>query len=262
MSLFLLPAGICTKAMAALIDLLGSFRYAYINIRYEIMIPICIISVIFVCFIYYVFRSKRETLISAMLSVCVLISTYAAIKLSDKNSASLLLYSDGSDACIIIESGDETAVCASGDSTEITECIKGYIKDSYIDKVNVISLIRSNHNNLAAFEALPCDRLIVSEEYGTEDYNGNFLSVVCGDGCSAVTVGDVCITVSPSGKSKDSSINILYGYKKTLSNLEGITFCASSRAYTDDNEYRNIYFEKSEYLITDYGFLEKINLFN
>lgn len=261
-SLFLLPAGLCTKAMAALIKLLGSFKYAYINIRYEIMIPICIISAMFVCFIYCVFRSKRETLISAILSVCVLSGAYAAIKLSDKNSAALLLYSDGSDACIIIESGDETAVCASGDSTEITECIKGYIKDSYIDKINVISLIRSNHNNLAAFEALPCDRLIISEEYGMEKYNGNSLSLVCGDGCSAVTIGDVCITVSSSGKAKDSSINILYGYKKALPDLEGITFYASSRADTGGNDCKNIYFEPSDYLITDYGFLEKINLFN
>lgn len=260
-SLFLLPAGICAKGLIAIINLLGSFKYAYINIRYEIMIPICIISVIFVSLIYLIFRSKRELLISAVLSICIISGVYAAITATDKNSAVLLLYSDGSDACVIVEKGDETAVCASGDSTEITEYIKSYLKNSRKDKINLISLIRSNHNNLFAFEALPCDRLIVSEEYGKEEYSGKDILAVCGEGYFAVTIGDVRITVSPAGKISDSSINILYGYKKAIPDLEGITFCSSSRVDADDKGYQNIYYETSDYLINDYGFLEKINVY-
>lgn len=260
-SLFLLPAGLCAKGIIWAINLLGSFDYAYIDIRYEIMIPICIISVIFIVFIYLLFRSKRKTLISAVLSLCVLSGAYAAIKATDKNSAILLLYSDGSDACIIIESGDETAVCASGDSTEITEYIKDYIKNSRKDTINVISLIRSNHNNLAAFEAFQCDRLIVSEDYKTEEYNANTFSTVCENGCATITIDNARITLSSAGKPQDSGINILYGYKKELPALGGITFCSSSRVNAAMKGYGSIYYEQSDYLITDCGYIEKINIY-
>lgn len=260
-NLFLLPAGLCAKGLIAVISLFGSFKYSYINIRYDIMIPICVLSAAFVGLTYFIFRSKRETLISAALSLCVVCGAYGAIKASDKDSAVLLMYSDGSDTCIILEKGDETAICASGDSMEITEYIKSYIQNSSKEKINLISLIRSNHNNLAAFEAFPCKKLIISEEYGKEEYIGTDISSVCGDGYFAATLGDICITVSPVGKISDSDINILYGYKKTLPDLNGITFCSSSRIDVGDKNFKNIYYEPSEYLITDYGFLEKINLY-
>lgn len=259
-SLFLLPAGICAKVLIAIINLLNSFKYAYINIRYEVLIPICTISVAFVILIYSVFKSKREAVISAVLSLCVIGGSYAAVTAADKSSAVLMLYSDGNDVCLIVEKGDEAAVCASGDSTEVTEYIKSYIKNSRRDKIDLISLIRSNHNNLSSFEALPCDRLIVSEEYTDEKYGGTHISAVCGGGRSVVTLGDVCITLSPAGKISDSDINIIYGYKKAIPDLKGITFCSSSRVDADEKGYRNIYFESSDYLITDYCFLEKINI--
>lgn len=260
-SFLLLPAGLCAKGIIALVNLFGSFDLAYIKIRYEIMIPIFILSAIFVFLIYSVFKSKRQTLISALLSLCILSGAYAAIRETDKSSAVLLLYSDGSDACAIIEYGNETAVCASGDSAEITEYIKEYIKDSRKDKIDVISLIRSNHNNLAAFEAFPCSRLIVSEEYETEEYSGSLISAICKNGCSFITFDNIQIAVSSAGKPQEGSINILYGYKKNLPDLGGITFCSSSRVNAGERGYSSIYYEPSDYLLTEYGYIEKINIY-
>lgn len=256
--LFMLPTKLCAKGMIYMIKLLGEFRYAYVSIRYEIMIPICIISVLFVCLIYSVFRGKCETLISAALSVFVIFGSYMLIGICDKKSAVLLLYSDGSDACVIVEKEDEAFVCASGDSEEIAEYIDSYIKDRCRSRVNLISLIRSNHNNLAAFEAFPCDRLIVSGEYGEEKYSADKITAVCEDGCVSLVLNGVSVTVSPAGKAADSDISVIYGYKKKLPDLDGIAFCSSSRII-GGKDFINIYFEPSEYLITPNGFLEKIN---
>ena len=254
---FLLPAGIMSKAMIFIIDLIGSFKYSYFAFTDDTISAIAILSAAFITLIYFVFRSRRKTVIAFVLSAAVLASSVTALNFEGKDKARLILYSDGDHPCVILENGKERVICAGSDSPDIMDFIREYMEDRFLDKVNTVIVLNENHNHLESFKKIPCDKLILPDDSG-ESADRDSIGFTKDNDTLLISVKGISISISPAKSPVDKDINIIYGYKKTFPELKGIVMFAENRMYGENYEGINFYYNRSEFYITDKGLLEPL----
>lgn len=255
---FLLPAGIMSKAMIFIIDLIGSFKYSYFAFTDDTVSALCILAAAFTALVYLVFRSRRKTVIAFILSVAVLASSVTVLSLDGKGKARLILFSDGDHPCVILENDGERIICAGSDSPDIMEYIRGYMEDRFLNKVNSMIILNENHNYLESFKKIPCDRLILPDDNSEESINSESIAFTKSKDTLIIDIKGISISVSPAKKPADKDINIIYGYKKDFPKLNGMVMFSENRMYGEDYGGINFYYEKSEFYITEKGFLEPL----
>ena len=253
-------AGICCKAMIALIDFFGSLKYSYISLNYDFIGIICIVSAVFVTVVYFCFKSPERTAMSVGLSICVLVGSVTAVKLCDTDKTKLMMYSDGDDACIIAADSANICIVASDDSQDILEYIKEFLQSEFPDEIPVIKLMDSTHNNIHAFEELPCEVFSSPDVYDKQYLMGEKLSLYCYENYSTIKVNGVSVSISSAADPIDDSISVIYGYKKNIPELSGMVYCSNRRVSSEDMEIVNLYYETAEYFVNSNGFLQKMKI--
>ena len=254
---FLLPAGIMSKAMIFIIDLIGSFKFSYFAFTDDTITTLAILAVIFVALIYFVFRSRSKTIIAFILSVAVMAGSVTVLNFEGNDKARLTLYSDGDHPCVILENNGETMICAGSDSPDILEYIRGYMEDRFLDKVDSLIILNENHNYLDSFRKIPCDKLILPDEREENADNVSIAFTKYNDNL-LIDIKGICISISPAKAPVDRDINIIYGYKKEFPRLKGVVMFAENRMYGENYNGINFYYEESEFYITDKGLLEPL----
>lgn len=251
----LIPGGLSAKAMVYIINYIGGLKYSYITIKNNTFYAVLIIFTALCAIVYFVFKSKRIT-ITAIIGSCILIVSSAVIfKINDYNKTKLVLYSDGNDACAIIQQYDTAAVFISSDSYRITEYVKSYMRDCFLDKVSVIALLNEKKNNLKEINNISCDKTILSDEYITFSNSNNKLTFEKSEGAVVVNVKGISISMSPAKAPLDTNINIIYGYKKVFPKLTGMVLFADNKMNAENSI--NLYYQPTEFYITDDGILER-----
>lgn len=251
----LFPAGIISKAMIFIIEGIGSFKYSYIDFTDEIFSAVCIISAVYIILTYFVFRSRKNTVVSIILSVSIIIASYVFLEINKSGKAKVILYSDGNYPCVIIEYEKQNIICAGSDSPDIAEYIELYLENRFLDKASAVVILNENHNYLYKFEKIPCDYLILPNDNKTiSDLNNITLTKV--DEKLRIDINEIGISVSPAKDPIDTDINIIYGYKKDFPRLKGKVLFSDSQM--NNHEGTNFYYEKSEFYITGKGFLEHL----
>lgn len=255
---FLLPAGLMAKAMIFIINFIGSFKYSYIAITNDTVSAICVLSVVFIAAVYFIFRSRRETVTAFILAFAVAAGSVTVLHISETGKARLILYSDGDHPCVIIENDGSRVICAGSDSPDIMEYIEKYMEYRFLDKVNSMIILNQDHNYLDKFRKIPCDMLILPDENThSENHTGNI--ILTKDGNSLIlNVKGINISVSAAGDPIDGDINIIYGYKKVFSELSGKTMFSHSRMYGENYYGINFYYEQAEFYITGKGYIERL----
>lgn len=253
-------AGLCAKAMIALINFFGSFKYSYISLNYDFIGAICVVAAIFILVIYSLFKSPERTAMAVGLSVCVLVGIVTAITLYDADKAKLYMYSDGDDACVIVAEGANVCIVASDDSPDILEYITEFLQSEFLDDISVIKLMESTHNNIHAFEEIPCKIFSSPDAYDIQYSLGENINLYSCEDHSTVNINGVSLTVSPAAQPVDDSICVIYGYKKNIPALSGMVYCSNRRAESNDIEITNLYYEKAEYFVIENGFLQKMKI--
>lgn len=255
---FLLPAGIMSKAMIFIINLTGSFKYSYFAFTDDTISALCVLAVIFTALIYFVFRSKRETVIAFILSCAVLTASVTVLSINGKDKSRLILYSDGDYPCVIVENDNERIICVGSDSPKIREYIRKYMENRFVDKLSAVIVLNENHNYLDYFKEISCDKLILPDENTESKINYGNMAVTKKEKSLIIDVKGISISVSPAKNPIDTDINIIYGYKKDFPKLKGIVMFSENRMYGESYEGINFYYEKSEFYITDKGVLEPL----
>lgn len=253
-------AGICAKAMIALIDLFGSLKYSYISLNYDFIGVICIVSAIFAAVVYLRFRSPERTAMSVGLSICVLVGCITAANIYYSDKTKLLMYSDGDDVCVIAADGANVCIVASDDSKDIVKYINDFLQSEFLDKIPVIKLMDSTHNNIRAFEEIPCEIFSSPDVYDKQYSLGESISLFCYENYSTINVNGISISISPAAEPIDDSISVIYGYKKKIPALSGLVYCSNRRVTSENIEITNLYYETAKYFINDNGFLQKIKM--
>ena len=253
-------AGLCAKAMIAVINFFGSFKYSYISLNYDFIGIICITAAVFITIIYLCFKSPERTAMSVGLSVCVLVGSVTAMKLYDSDKTKLTMYSDGDDACVIVTEGANVCVVASDDSQDILEYINDFLQSEFLDEISVLKLMESTHNNIHAFEEIPCKVFSSPDIYDMQYSLGDRLNLYCYENHSSVDINGVSLTVSPAAEPIDDSICVIYGYKKNIPALSGMVYCSNRRVESENIIITNLYYETAEYFVNDNGFLQKTKM--
>ncbi|MBD5105051.1 MAG: ComEC family competence protein [Ruminococcaceae bacterium] len=248
-------SGLCAKAMIFIIDLIGGFRYAYFTLDYSFFVPVSILSVLFAVFTYLYFKDIKKTLRAAVISLCVMLSFTALSNLYYRDKASLAMYSDGNDACIIAKQEGSVFIAVSDDSQKLLDIIGDYLKSNFIDEVSVIKVINQSNNNLSGFQKIPC-REFLPPDNTNEVYSDKITLQSERDRCR-IKINGVSVSLSPAKDPVDDGISVIYGYTGSIKDLNGIIFASSKRLYGNDenNIYKNLYYDKASYIITDNGFL-------
>lgn len=255
---FLLPAGIMSKAMIFIINLTGSFKYSYFAFTDDTVSALCILAVAFTALVYLVFKSRRKTVIAFILSIAVLANSVTVLSLDGKGKARLILYSDGDHPCVILENDGERIICAGSDSPDIMEYIQEYMEDRFLNKVNSVIILNENHNYLESIKKIPCDRLILPDNDSEESINSDSIAFTKYKDTLIIDIKGISISVSPAKNPVDKDINIIYGYKKDFPKLKGMVMFSENRMFGEDYDGINFYYEKSEFYITEKGFLEPL----
>lgn len=248
-------SGLCAKAMIFIIELLGSFRYSYFTLDYSFVVPVSLLSVLFAVFTYLYFKDIRKTLRAAVISLCVMLSFTALSNLYYRDKASLAMYSDGNDACIIAKQEGSVFIAVSDDSQKLLDIIRDYIKSNFIDEVSVIKVISQSNNNLSEFRNIPCREFLPPDN--TNEVYSDKITLQSEQGRCRIKINGISVSLSPAKNPTDDGISVIYGYTGSIKDLNGIIFASSKRLYVSDenNIYKNIYYDKASYIITDNGFL-------
>lgn len=253
-------AGLCAKTMITLINFFGSLKYSYISLNYDFIGIICITAAVFIAVIYLCFKSPERTAMSVGLSVCVLVGSVTVMKLYDSDKTKLTMYSDGDDACVIVAEGANVCIVASDDSQDILEYINEFLQSEFLNEISVLKLMDSTHNNIPAFEEIPCKIFSTPDVYDVQYSLGENLNLYCYENHSSVDINGVSLTVSPAAEPVDDSICVIYGYKKKIPILSGMVYCSNRRVESEDIVITNLYYETTEYFVSETGFLQKTKM--
>ena len=251
-------AGICVKTMIAVINFFGGLKYSYISLNYDFIGTICVAAAVFVTVIYFCFKSPDRTAMAVGLSVCVLIGSVTVMKLYDSDKTKLLMYSDGDDVCVIITEGADVCIVASDDSQDILEHIYEFMQSEFLDKISVLKLMNSTHNNIFAFEEIPSEVFSPPDIYDKQYSLGEDLILYSLENYITVNINGVSLSISPAAEPVDDSICVIYGYKKNIPLLSGLVYCSNRRVTSENIAITNLYYEAVEYFVTDNGFLQRI----
>lgn len=251
-------AGICAKAMIAVINFFGDLKYSYIKLDYDFVGVICAAAAIFVTVIYFYFKNPDRTAMAVGLSVCILVGSVTAMKLYESGKTKLLMYSDGDDVCVIAAQGADVCIVASDDSQDILEYINEFLKSEFLDEISVLRLMDSTHNNIYAFEEIPCEVFSPPDVYDKQYLLSEELSLYSFENYSTININSVSLSISSAAEPVDDSICVIYGYKKNIPVLSGRVYCSNRRVTSEDIAITNLYYETAEYFVNDGGFLQKI----
>lgn len=251
-------AGICSKAMIAAINFFGSLKYSYISLNYDFIGVICVAAAVFVTVIYFCFKSPDRTAMAVGLSVCVLVGSVTVMRVYDSGKTRLLMYSDGDDVCVIAGQGADICIVASDDSQDILEYINEFLQSEFLDEISVLKLMDSTHNNIYAFEEIPCQVFSPPEDYDKQYSLGDDLSLCSRENYSTLSINGVSLSISPAAEPVDDSICVIYGYKKNIPVLSGMVYCSNRRVESEDMTIINLYYETAEYFVSNGGFLQKL----
>lgn len=248
-------AGLCAKGMILIINFLGELKYSYFKISYGFIAPIAFAAVLFAVVVYKRFYSIKRTLMAVVLSIAILLSMSAGCMLYDREKGVIAMYSDGNDACVIIKRGGNILAVLTDDTQRLTEKVRQYAKESFIDELSAVCLLNSSNNNdalkgLSYAEFIPPDT--------EKEIWGDGITMTVTKGKCKISIDGFSVTVSHVSQPKDDMIAILYGYKQDIPKLSGLTFCSCKRNVPENNEFYNFYYNSAEYIITDKGHLQPI----
>lgn len=255
---FLFIAGIMSRVMIFIINRIGSFKYSYISITDDTILALCILSSVFIALIYFVFRSKRETVIAVILSCAVLIGSITVLFMNGRGKTKLILYSDGDYPCVILENERENIICAGSDSPDIMEYIERYMENRFLDKIDTMIILKQNHNFLEEFKEIPCNTLILPNENKNKENSDKDFRFTKNGSSVIIVINGISLSVSAAKEPIDTDINIIYGYKKDFPQLKGKVMFSDNQMYGENYNGINFYYEQSEFYITDKGYMEKL----
>lgn len=253
----LFPAGLLAKGMVCLINFFGNFKYAYIPLDYSYILYISVAAIIFIVITHFRFEESKRTAMAIGLSLCILTGSVTFSHFYSIDKIKLTMYSDGSDACVIVKKGANAYAVASGDSPKIELYIKEYMRNEFLGEMAAVSLLQSDSNNEKAFASIPCRCYSPPEEAGLVSSESGDITVDNKSGTGTFSINNFKISVSPAAEPLEADISVLYGYKKNIPQLSGRVFCSNRRI--NGENITNIYYENVSYYITKTGVLEKID---
>lgn len=243
-------AGVCAKAMLAIINALGELKFSYVSLDYHFTVPLLLISCAAVTFIHLVLKNVSRTAMSVAACVCTLVCTITFAHVTNYSRTELHVFSDGENAAVIVREKNNAAVIATDDSPELCAEIKRYMKINYVEKLSVLCLLENKSNNMSELKAIPTEYLI-TDENEMDITVGDILKIDLKSDCCTLVVQDVSLCISKISEPVLNGQMLLYGLKRTSPCFEGVNLVlySNKNVDADDKNEINLYYNKFTYYV-------------
>lgn len=213
------------------------------------MIGLTVVGLFLLIFLTFRFHEAAKLV---LLSVCVMMTSVVSEMLADWDSVRLTVYSDGTDALVLIESRSGISALAASDSKRIgNELLGAAVCRSAV----FLCVSEEKENNLREFAEIPAlarhfpgdpDRVYhIGGEYTVEILNG------------AVTleVHGVTVALAPAEREARADYAVIGGYRKNREPSGAGTEILCDKRYGSDSvgAAANAYYEKIEITVRPDG---------
>lgn len=250
--MLLLPAGLAAKAMIAVIRALGGLWFGFAELKGEavpLLIGLTVIGVFLLIFWTFRFREAAKLV---LLSVCVLMTASVSETVANWDNVRLTVYSDGSDALVLIESKSGLSALAASDSkrigNELLEAAAGR-------KTAFLCVAGEKENNREGFALLdPIALHFPDDPDRVYHVNGEYTVTIL-DGIVTLEVYGVRFALLSAEESANADFAVIGGYRKNRSPSGAGREILCDKRYLPDpsGETANAYYEKIEITVRPDG---------
>ncbi len=246
--IFLLPAGLAAKGIIAAAELLGGFRFSYLELGgiYPSLFALTAIGALLTALLTGRFRCAARFF---ALSVCVLTAVFFADHLIYRDSIVISVYSDGSDGLAVIKSKTGVSAIASSDSAKISREI---FSASAGQQTLLLCVLEEEENNREELQRLRPLALHLSDDPDRiYDVSGEY-KVTAQNGVLTLETRGITIALLPAGEQTDADFAVCTGWKKEPGASGAGTEIFCDKRYTDSKS-ANAYYDKVEIVVSAGG---------
>lgn len=231
--LLLHGAGVFSKLMVWITEILGDVRYAYLSLEYDFIIVWLCLSITFIFIITVFFRSVKFSSISVMASVISLIIMISVSNFQSRDTITIETYTDGQDGCMIFSGNNECKIICTSDSGRIADKINEYCNEKWLYNIDTIYFCTLENNGLSYYNE-QLSEFEIEKIYMPEE--GQKIALEYGLFENSIAL--------PAEQAKDTGsmdkIHIVYQDNAALCNVNGILFSAVSVKNFTDNIDSNV----------------------
>lgn len=240
---FLLPAGLAAKGMIFITETLGRISFGFVRLDdgiYPALVALAsagaVVVLLFTCRLRYAARFLIPV-------VCVMLTAASVQSAAGQGSTVISVYSDGSDALVVIESDSCVSAISMSDSAKIGRQLFEHTVGS---RAGLICVMNTSENNLGEAKLCRPEKLHLPQTENTlYDISGEYI-VAAEDGAFTVNVRGVSVAVLPTGSETDADFAIFSGYGGELHKSGART--AGTEIFCDkryrDGGLANAYYDK------------------
>lgn len=250
--MLLLPAGLAAKAMIAVIRALGGLWFGYAALEGE-AVPLLIgLTVLFVFLLFFWTFRFREAAKLVLLSVCVLMTSSVSETVVNWDNVRLTVYSDGSDALVLIESKSGLSALAASDSrrigNELLEAAAGR-------RTAFLCIAKEKENNREGFALLDPIELHFPDDPNRVYHVNGEVTVTILDGIVTLDVYGVTLALLSAEERANVDFAVIGGYRKNREPSGAGREILCDKRYLPDpsGETANAYYERIEITVRPDG---------
>lgn len=250
--MLLLPAGLAAKAMIAVIRALGGLWFGYAALEGEavpILIGLTVVGVFLLFFWTFRFREAAKLV---LLSVCVLMTFSVSETVANWDNVRLTVYSDGSDALILIESKSGLSALAGSDGArignELLEAAAGR-------NTALLCVSAGKENNRKEFSSVePIELHFPDDPDRVYHVNGEYTVTVL-DGIVTLDVYGVRLALLSAEERANADFAVIGGYRKNREPSGAGREILCDKRYLPDSSggTANAYYERIEITVRPDG---------
>ncbi|MDR2558601.1 MAG: competence protein ComEC family protein [Oscillospiraceae bacterium] len=245
----LLIAGIMSRVMQIIIVFFGNFKFAYIPLNYDFILPWIIASAVFVVLAALVYKKAIAGVKAAFISLFALSMMVISTEYLNLDKTRFEVYTDGTSAAIFLRHRNNSVAIITDDSRRTARVTIDFLHNNFLDEIGLLIVLNSTNNSLRLFESIPA--MVYSAPGGddvTYDVGGVF-TVTRNGNDAAIIYNNTTINVAHMRNSSYADLSVTYNFTVNSGDFKGDIIHTSRRAEAENENEFNAYFEKINWVL-------------
>lgn len=164
---FLMLSGVMCRFMVWIIHACGNIPYSYISLNSVLMLPLMLVSVIFLAIVFLRYKDIRKRIYAVSVTCAVFLSGIMIHRAFEFNNVKMEIYTDGVASCVLVRKQNTVIALASHDKKSIADYLSHYLKTNQLNEFTYLSVANEKYNAVSYFEAIPVQRFLLSPDENT-----------------------------------------------------------------------------------------------
>jgi len=245
----MLAAGIVAKLMNAVVNFIGGFRYAYIEIADETLLMFFVLLAFALLATLAVSRRKRYIVRLIAASFVTVAIAPLAVEIISFNNIRLSVYSDGQGGLLTVEDKNGVSFFTLSDSSRIC----GKIEEYSVGKNKCLLCVADITENNSDIDTGGFIKTHLPLSPETEyDINNEYTARISDNGI-LLNIRGIKVALLPINSADECDIGIYCGYKKELENKGNLATILCDKRFYNSEDKLNAYYYETEIVINEEG---------